>query len=53
MDNEKSIKEIIRPIMEGMVYDLVCDKPENIVSAFLNSDSLYDQLASKIWRLHF
>jgi hypothetical protein len=35
MDNEKSIKEKIRPIMEGMVYDLACDKPENIVSYFL------------------
>jgi hypothetical protein len=31
MDNEKSIKEKIRPIMEGMVYDLACDKPKNIV----------------------
>jgi hypothetical protein len=32
MDNDKSIKEKIRPIMEGMVYDLACDKPQNIVS---------------------
>ena len=53
MDNEKSIKEKIRPIMEGMVYDLACDKPDNIVSYFSHSALIYDQLASKIRRLHF
>lgn len=31
MDSDKEIKEKIRPVMESMVFDLVCDKPENPV----------------------
>jgi hypothetical protein len=31
---EQELRDKIRPIMEGMVFQLVCDKPENPVNNF-------------------
>jgi hypothetical protein len=31
MESEKELRERIKPIMENMVYNLVCEKPENPV----------------------
>lgn len=32
MENEKELREKIRPIMENMVFQLVCEKPDNAVN---------------------
>jgi hypothetical protein len=31
METEKAIKDKIRPIMENMIFELACDKPDNVV----------------------
>jgi len=30
-DQEKQLRDKIRPVMENMVFQLVCEKPENPV----------------------
>ena len=32
---EKELREQIRPIMENMVFQLVCEKPENPVKNYI------------------
>ena len=54
--NENELREKIRPIMETMVFDLVCNRPANpvkwnfIKSKFLGS--IYDKLATKKGRIY-
>lgn len=31
MESEKELRDKIRPIMENMVFQLVCDKPDDAV----------------------
>ena len=51
---EQELRDKIRPIMEGMVFQLVCDKPENPVHNVSNLiGCLHDKLASERRWLHF
>lgn len=35
---EKELREVVKPIIEDLVYQLVCLKPENSVIFFPNLD---------------
>ena len=57
---EKELREKIRPIMENMVFQLVCEKPESPVQLLINyykkfklKGYVYDKLVTKARRLHF
>jgi hypothetical protein len=58
MENDKELREQIRPVMEQMVYQLVCEKPSNPVrrKIFITntiSGNVYDTMATKTRRLYF
>lgn len=43
MESESQLREKIRPIMEAMVYQLVCERPDNTVNKIINFlGSIYD-----------
>jgi hypothetical protein len=36
METEKDLRDKIRPVLEDMIFQLVLDKPENVVSDLLS-----------------
>jgi hypothetical protein len=52
MENDKALRDKIRPVMENMIYDLACEKPGNVVNIIFNKGSIYDQMVTEVWWLH-
>ncbi len=44
---EKELREKIKPIMESMVFQLVCERPDNAVKKYFNLGAFHDQLSSE------
>ena len=53
---EEEIQQAIRPCIEKMVIDVTNDQPKDVVRFIININNLgtlYDFMASKIWRIHY
>ena len=35
MEHDKAIRDKIRPVMENMIYELACEKPDNVVRNYI------------------
>ena len=52
METEMELRNKIRPVLEEMIFQLVIDKPDNVVKSFSKLGFVYDNLASKARKLY-